>query len=77
MIWKAKSDEMEFFGKKFECKACGAKFKTEDELMEHGRMHMAGAEDHSSHEHFSCAACGESFHSEAELKQHGQQYHRM
>lgn len=69
---------MGLFGKKFECKACGTKFKSEAELMEHGRTHMAGKqqqEDHSTHEHFSCKACGATFHSEPELKQHGQTYH--
>jgi hypothetical protein len=70
---------MNLFGKKFECKACGIKFKSEEELMQHVRMHIAGThqqEDHSTHEHFSCNACRNSFHSKEELKQHGQK-HRM
>ena len=27
------------FGKKYKCSTCGAKFKTEAEMMEHGKMH--------------------------------------
>ena len=30
---------MGLFGKKYKCSTCGAKFKTEAEMMEHGRMH--------------------------------------
>ncbi|AFU58912.1 zinc finger C2H2 domain-containing protein [Candidatus Nitrososphaera gargensis Ga9.2] len=66
---------MELFGKKVECKACGAKFKSEEELMEHGKMHMGETHDHSDHEHFACKACGVTFHSEVELKEHGQKHH--
>lgn len=65
---------MGLFGKKFECKACGTKFKSEDELVEHGKMHMA-EDSHFGHEHFTCKACGTTFHSPAELQEHGQKYH--
>jgi len=30
---------MGLFGKKYKCSTCGAKFKTEAEMMEHGKMH--------------------------------------
>ena len=32
--------EMGIFGKKYKRSTCGAKFKTEAELMEHSKMHM-------------------------------------
>jgi hypothetical protein len=31
---------MGLFGKKYKCSTCGAKFKTEAEMMEHGKTHM-------------------------------------
>ncbi len=34
---------MGLFGKKYKCSTCGAKFKTEAELMEHGKIHMSQA----------------------------------
>lgn len=60
----------------FECKACGIKFASASELVEHGKMHAGmKTDDHTGHEHFACNACGATFHSEAELKEHGQKYH--
>lgn len=62
--------------KEFECKACGTRFASAEELAAHGKMHTGeAADDHSGHEHFTCNACGTVFHSQAELKEHGQKYH--
>ena len=30
---------MGLFGKKYKCSTCGARFKTEVEMMEHAKMH--------------------------------------
>ena len=61
---------MGLFGKKYKCDTCGASFKTQSELMEHGKMHMQ-AQSSS----FKCQACGMSFPTQAELKQHSQRAH--
>lgn len=67
---------MRLFGKKYECKVCEIKFRSESELIEHDRVHVGEAkEDHSGHEHFNCTSCGMSFHSKDELKQHSQKSH--
>lgn len=69
---------MGWFGKKFKCDACGAKFKTESELAEHGKTHAEGAAkhgEHGGHEHYECDVCKEFFHTPAELKAHKKQFH--
>lgn len=61
----------------FECKARGTSFRSEEELAEHGKIHMTTRDDHSQHEHFSCGACGTTFHSNNELKEHAERQHAM
>jgi DNA-directed RNA polymerase subunit RPC12/RpoP len=61
------------FGKKYKCDTCGASFKSQNELMEHGKIHMHASQAGS----FKCQACGMSFPSQAELKQHSQRVHGM
>lgn len=60
----------------FECKACGTRFASADELAQHGKQHAGmEADDHAGHEHFTCGACGTAFHSETELKEHARAHH--
>ena len=61
------------FGKKYKCETCGASFKSQNELMEHGKMHIQGAQPTS----FKCQTCAMSFATQAELKQHAQKAHAM
>jgi len=71
-----------FDSKKFKCDTCGAKFKTQAELMGHGKMHMtqapggmAGAAVQA--QDFVCKACGMKFRSQAELMEHSKKMHPM
>jgi uncharacterized C2H2 Zn-finger protein len=64
---------MGLFGKKYKCDTCGASFKSQNELMEHSKMHMQGSQPAS----FKCQTCGMSFATQAELKQHAQKAHAM
>ncbi len=61
------------FGKKYKCDTCGAKFKSQSELTEHGKTHMMSSQTGS----FKCQSCGMSFPSQADLKQHAQKAHGM
>ena len=66
------------FGKKFKCDTCGAKFSTEAELKEHGKIHMqpmASAGSQQQAMSVKCAACGMSFGSQAELTEHNKRAH--
>lgn len=53
---------MGLFGKKYKCDTCGASFKSQNELMEHSKMHMQGSQASS----FKCEACGMSFPTQAD-----------
>ncbi len=64
---------MGLFGKKYKCDTCGASFKSQNELMEHGKIHMQSSQTGS----FKCQACGMSFQSQADLRQHTQRTHGM
>jgi uncharacterized C2H2 Zn-finger protein len=71
-----------FDSKKFKCDPCGAKFKTEAELMEHGKMHMASSKGgmqsgNMQAQQFECKACGMKFGSQAELMEHSKKSHAM
>ncbi len=71
-----------FDGKKFKCDACGGKFKTEAELMEHSKMHVAGSQSGMSSgnmqvQQFECKACGMKFNTQAELVEHSKKSHAM
>ena len=57
----------------FACPACGAKFPTQEALMEHGKMHAASAPA----QQFKCQACGATFATQAELQAHGKTAHPM
>ena len=63
---------MGLFGKKYKCDTCGASFKSQNELMEHSKMHTQG-----SVLELQCQACGMSFPTQAEPKQHSQRSHGM
>lgn len=69
------------FGKKYACSGCGAKFKSEGELKEHSKVHMASmAPGHSQGGgggNFKCGGCGASFASESDLKAHSAKMHGM
>jgi DNA-directed RNA polymerase subunit RPC12/RpoP len=70
------------FGKKFKCDTCGAKFSTEAELKEHGKMHMkamapmAATGSQMQAMSFKCSVCGMSFSSQAELTEHDKRAHQ-
>ncbi len=53
------------------CQTCGATFGSQQELMEHGKMHMAGGQQ------FKCETCGAKFNSEADLMDHAKKTHPM
>ena len=61
------------FGKKYKCETCGASFKSQNELMEHGKMHTMSSQTGG----FKCQSCGMSFSNQADLKQHAQKAHGM
>ncbi len=65
---------MGLFGKKYKCSTCGASFKSERELMDHGKVHMQQTAKSGA---FACAACNMSFSTESELRQHNQRVHGM
>lgn len=67
---------MGWFGKKFKCEACGAKFKTEAELADHAKTHKtAAAENDTGSGLFPCDQCMEEFESKGELQDHLKQFH--
>ncbi len=65
---------MGWFGKKFKCEACGAKFKTEAELADHAKTHKA-AENDAGSGLYPCETCMEEFESRGELQAHIKQFH--
>jgi len=67
------------FGKKYKCDTCGAKFSTEAELKDHGKMHMqpiATMVPSMQAMSFKCSACGMSFGSQTELTEHNKRAHQ-
>lgn len=62
-------DNMILFGKKYECSICGAKFKTEKELLDDMEKHKQGI--------FRCEACNEDFADEGSMKIHRARDHRI
>lgn len=66
---------MGWFGKKFKCDACGTKFKSEAELMDHAKSHKMAAENDTGSGLFPCATCMEEFESKGELQDHIKQFH--
>jgi len=71
-----------FDSKKFKCETCGAKFKTQEELMEHGKIHMSTSTGGMTGtkmqtQEFECKACGMKFRSQAELMEHSRKSHAM
>ena len=65
---------MGFFGKKFKCQTCGAKFDSERELTEHMKMHLQASSEQAA-DAFKCATCGATFTSEAQLDEHTRKDH--
>jgi len=66
------------FGKKYKCDACGAKFSTETELMEHQKTHtMSGQSASKQVQQFKCKTCGMMFDSQPDLAEHTKRAHRM
>ena len=66
------------FGKKYKCDACGAKFSTESELMEHKKTHMMPGQSTSTQvQQFKCKTCGMVFDSQPDLAEHTKRAHRM
>lgn len=69
----------------FTCSACGMKFNTQDEMMDHGKTaHQISSqdehiEDHqspsASQEHFKCSMCGATFSSQEEMSAHAKEKH--
>ncbi len=66
---------MGLFGKKYKCDTCGAKFDSQDKLMEHGKMHMQTSAQTTAS--FKCSSCGMSFGSQNELMERSKKAHRM
>lgn len=67
------------FGKKYKCDTCGAKFSTQAELAEHGKVHMKPMASTSSPMQtmsFKCEACGMAFGTQAELMDHNKRAHQ-
>jgi ribosomal protein L37AE/L43A len=60
---------MALFGKKYECKICGSKFKTEKDLLEDMERHKKGI--------FRCESCNEDFADEGSMKMHRARDHRI
>lgn len=58
----------------FRCPACGAEFKTQAALEEHGRKEHAAAAGPTSG--FRCPACGAEFTTQTALEEHGRTAHR-
>jgi DNA-directed RNA polymerase subunit RPC12/RpoP len=61
------------FDKKYKCTSCSASFKSQDELMQHSKVHMQASQPAG----LACQACGISFQTQAEFQQHKQTVHRM
>ena len=67
---------MGWFGKKFKCEACGAKFKGEAELADHAKTHKTAAKENDTGNGLvPCESCMEEFETETELKEHVKQFH--
>jgi hypothetical protein len=71
---------MGWFGKKFKCEACGAKFKTEGELADHAKTHAGGqggkgGQGQGQAGAFECDICMEFFDTAGELKAHKKEFH--
>lgn len=67
---------MGWFGKKFKCEACGAKFKTEAEMTGHAKTHKTAAKENDTGNGLvPCETCMEEFESPAELQEHIKQFH--
>ena len=60
---------MVLFGKKYECRICGSKFRTEEELLDDMEKHKRGI--------FRCESCNEDFADEGSMKMHRTRDHRI
>ncbi len=54
----------------YKCPTCGATFRSQNGLMEHGKMHMAAR----ATAEYKCSTCGTSFKSQSELMQHADKH---
>jgi DNA-directed RNA polymerase subunit RPC12/RpoP len=59
----------------YKCEMCGATYGSNDELMNHSKMHMKSGQPQQ--QGFKCSACGAPFNTQQELMDHAKKAHPM